>query len=96
MKKQKQVKKKIEKPKPVKQIKRIKSVERIPTGIQNFDELIEGGFEKYSTNLLVGGSGSGKSIFAAQFLIDGIKKKERCLYITFEEKKQEKKEAVEA
>jgi len=62
---------------------------RIPTGITNFDSLIEGGFEKDSTNLLVGSSGAGKSIFAVQFLIEGIKKGEKCLYITFEEKKQE-------
>jgi len=62
---------------------------RVPTGIPNFDGLVEGGFEKNSTNLVVGGSGSGKTIFAVQFLINGIKKGEKCLYITFEEKKDE-------
>jgi len=62
---------------------------RIPTGIKNFDDLIEGGFDKNSTNLLVGGSGSGKTIFATQFIMTGIKKGESCLYITFEEKKDE-------
>ncbi len=60
---------------------------RVPTGISNFDSLIEGGFEKNSTNLVVGGSGSGKTIFSTQFLIEGLKKGENCLYITFEEKK---------
>lgn len=64
-------------------------VERVPTGIKNFDCLIEGGFEKNSINLLVGGSGSGKTILAVQFLIEGIKKGENCLYVTFEEKKEE-------
>ena len=62
--------------------------ERVPTGIPNFDGLIQGGFEKNSTNLIVGNSGSGKSIFSMQFLIEGIKKGENCLYITFEEKKK--------
>lgn len=60
---------------------------RIPTGIANFDSLIEGGFEKDSINLLVGDSGSGKTIFAMQFLIQGLSKGESCLYVTFEEKK---------
>jgi circadian clock protein KaiC len=63
--------------------------ERIATGIKNFDSLIEGGFEKNSTNLIVGSSGSGKSIFAVQFLIEGMEKGETCLYITFEEGKDE-------
>jgi circadian clock protein KaiC len=66
-----------------------RKIERVPTGIKNFDSLIEGGMEKNSTNLIVGGSGSGKSIFAVQFLMEGIKKGESCLYITFEEKKKE-------
>ena len=66
-----------------------KKLKRIPTGIKNFDSLVEGGFEENSTNLIVGCSGSGKSIFATQFLVKGIKKGETCLYVTFEEKKEE-------
>jgi len=66
-----------------------KKLERIPTGIKSFDSIIEGGFWKNSTNLLVGSSGAGKSIFAVEFLINGIKKGERALYVTFEEKKSE-------
>ncbi len=62
---------------------------KVSTGIQNFDSLIDGGFEKNSTNLVVGGAGSGKSIFATQFIIGGMKKGEKCLYITFEEKKEQ-------
>jgi circadian clock protein KaiC len=60
---------------------------RSPTYIKNFDKLVEGGFKKNSTNLLVGGAGSGKSIFATQFLVGGMKNGEKCLYVTFEEKK---------
>lgn len=63
--------------------------ERVATGIKNFDSLIEGGFERNSTNLIVGSSGSGKSIFTVEFLIEGMKKGEKCLYITFEEGKKE-------
>ena len=62
---------------------------RIKTGIKYFDDLIEGGFKKDSTNMVVGGSGSGKSILATQFLIEGMKKGENCLYVTFEENKKQ-------
>lgn len=63
--------------------------DRIPSGIKNLDPLIKGGFEKNSINLIVAGSGSGKTIFCMEFLLEGIKKGENCLYITFEEKKEE-------
>src|SRR3989344_1361746 len=62
---------------------------RAYTNIPNFDRLIGGGFEKDTANLLVGGSGSGKTIFAMQFLVEAMKKGERCLYVTFEEKKEQ-------
>ncbi len=62
--------------------------ERITTGIPNFDRLIGGGFDKNSINVIVGGAGSGKSIFATQFLVQGIKNGEKTLYVTFEEKKE--------
>jgi circadian clock protein KaiC len=61
--------------------------ERIKTGIKNFDRLIEGGLVKNTTNLVVAGSGGGKSIFATQFLMEGMKEGEHCLYISFEEKR---------
>jgi len=67
----------------------IKKLPRAGTGIHGFDKLIEGGFERESINLVVGGSGSGKSIFAIQFLMEGIRKGETVLYVTFEEKKIE-------
>ncbi|MFO8016000.1 MAG: ATPase domain-containing protein [Candidatus Woesearchaeota archaeon] len=66
-----------------------KKEERIPTYIKNFDKLIQGGFKPQSINLVVGGAGTGKTIFAIQFLIEGIiNKGETGIYITFEEKKE--------
>ncbi len=62
---------------------------KVKTGIINLDDLTEGGFEKNSTNLIVGGAGSGKTILAMQFLAEGLKKGEKCLYVTFEEKKEQ-------
>ena len=75
--------------KPSKQPEKKGVREKISSGIPNFDKLIEGGFGKNSANVIVGGSGSGKTIFAAQFLVDGMKKGEKCLYVTFEEKKEQ-------
>jgi len=60
---------------------------RISSGISGFNSLIESGFEKNSVNLIVGGSGSGKTIFAMHFLVEGISKGENVLYVTFEEKR---------
>ena len=62
-------------------------IERVPTGIPGFDDMVCGGFERGSTVLLVGGSGSGKTKFAMQYLIDGaVKYGEKGIYISFEEK----------
>jgi len=60
---------------------------RISSGIKNLDELTEGGFETKSSNLIIGKSGSGKSIFAMQFLIEGLRRGENVLYVSLEEKK---------
>lgn len=62
-------------------------IDRIPTGIPGLDKLIDGGFKAGSINLVCGGAGSGKTTFAVQFLIEGIKRGEAGIYITFEEKK---------
>src|SRR3989344_5633832 len=64
-------------------------IKRVPTGVSRLDPLIEGGFENGSTNLLIGSSGTGKSIFATQFLKAGMDNGEKCLYVTFEERKKE-------
>ena len=63
-------------------------LERIPTGIPGLDRLIEGGLVRRSTNLIAGGTGTGKTIFGIQFLVEGVKHKEPGIYITFEEKKK--------
>jgi circadian clock protein KaiC len=67
------MKKKINK---VKKSSKIHYIDRVPTAIPGFDNLIEGGVEKNSVNLVVGTSGGGKTIFAMQFLMGGMKKKE--------------------
>ncbi len=63
------------------------AIKRIPTGIPNLDPLIKGGFKRNSVNLVAGGAGAGKSIFAMQFIVEGLKHNEPGIFVTFEEKK---------
>lgn len=81
--------KKIRKKISSEKIKKKTGNKRIPTGIPGLDKLISNGFEDGSINLVVGGEGSGKTILAMQFLIEGIKMGENVLYITFEESRKE-------
>jgi circadian clock protein KaiC len=56
------------------------------TGIAGFDEVTGGGLPKGRTTLLVGGPGSGKTIFSVQFLAYGAKVcKEPGIFVAFEE-----------
>ena len=64
-----------------------KKEERLNSGISGFDEICGGGVPARSVSLVVGDSGSGKTIFSTQFLIGGLEKGESCLFVTFEEKK---------
>ena len=48
--------------------------ERCPTGIEGLDKLIEGGFPRGRTILVSGKCGTGKTIFASQFLYNGAAK----------------------
>lgn len=59
--------------------------EKIMTGIDGLDILLEGGVPEKHTVLLAGTSGSGKSILSMQFLLAGADKGEPGLYLTFEE-----------
>jgi len=67
------------------------AMERVPTGIKGLDELLKGGFPKGRCILIVGGPGSGKTIFAMQFLKAGAEAGERGLYITLDENPEQVK-----
>jgi len=63
--------------------------ENIVTGIQGLDELIGGGIPKERVILVIGGPGTGKTIFAAQFLYKGIKDhKENGIFVSLDEAKE--------
>jgi KaiC/GvpD/RAD55 family RecA-like ATPase len=62
-------------------------MERVPTGVNGLDELIEGGFPRGRTILLSGGCGTGKTIFSLQFLYKGvIEYNEPGIYVTIDER----------
>ncbi len=60
-------------------------MERVPTGISGLDLILNGGYFRNSSYLVMGDVGTGKTIFSIQWLLDGIKKGEKCLYITLAE-----------
>jgi circadian clock protein KaiC len=59
--------------------------ERVATGISGLDALIEGGLPKGRSILVTGEPGTGKTIFALQFLVEGLKRGERGIYVTADE-----------
>ena len=58
---------------------------RVTTGIAGLDPLIEGGFPKGRSILVTGEPGTGKSMFALQFLVDGLRRNEKCIFVTADE-----------
>lgn len=60
-------------------------IERVSSGISGFDNYLQGGFPKGFSVFLSGPPGAGKSIFGLQFLWDGLKKGEKCIYLSLEQ-----------
>ncbi|MBE9216861.1 circadian clock protein KaiC [Plectonema cf. radiosum LEGE 06105] len=63
----------------------VESIEKLATGIPGFDLVSEGGLPVGRTTLVVGSAGSGKTIFSCQFLVEGIKRGETGVFVSFEE-----------
>jgi circadian clock protein KaiC len=62
------------------------ALERVRTGVHAFDELVMGGLPRGRTTVVGGTPGSGKTIFATQFLAHGIAHYgENGVLVTFEE-----------
>jgi circadian clock protein KaiC len=58
---------------------------KTPTGITGFDAMTGGGVPRARTTLVIGGPGSGKTIFGLQFLAEGVKSSEPGIFVAFEE-----------
>lgn len=62
------------------------SLKKTPTGMEGFDEITGGGLPLGRTSIIMGGPGSGKTVFALQTLINGARLRgERGIFIAFEE-----------
>ena len=61
------------------------AVEKLRTGISSLDIIAKGGLPKNRTTLISGTAGSGKTVFAVQFLAAGIEQGEPGVFVTFEE-----------
>jgi len=61
---------------------------KVSSGITGLDEIIDGGFSKNNLIALSGSTGSGRTTFATQFLVNGfLQGKEPGLYLSFDEPK---------
>src|ERR1700738_3847110 len=63
--------------------------EKAKTGIWVLDTILPGGFSRGHVFLVEGAPGTGKTTIALQFLMEGAKAGEKCLYITLSETEQE-------
>ncbi len=56
-------------------------MKRCPTGIRELDELLGGGLPPGDI-LLIGPPGCGKTTFCTQFIAEGLRRDEPCIYVT--------------
>jgi KaiC domain protein len=60
-------------------------MERLSTGIEGLDRMLDGGIPKGHIVTVVGAYGTGKTTLALQFIYAGLKNGENCIYISFDE-----------
>lgn len=55
---------------------------RLPSGVRNLDAILKGGLPGPYTYLVQGEPGTGKTTFALQFLLEGLRRGERVVFVT--------------
>ena len=68
--------------------------ERVSTGSIGLDDILGGGFDADRVYLIEGRPGTGKTTLALQFLLEGMRRGERCLYVTLSESERELRAVV--
>ncbi|MDB6018033.1 MAG: putative circadian clock protein KaiC [Pedosphaera sp.] len=58
---------------------------KLATGISGFDDITGGGLPQGRTSLVMGGPGTGKTVFAMQSLVTGVQRGEPGILVTFQE-----------
>lgn len=61
----------------------------VPSGVPGLDDILQGGYSASRAHLVEGRPGCGKTTIGLQFLMSGVERGERCLYITLSESKRE-------
>jgi circadian clock protein KaiC len=61
------------------------ATERLSTGVQGLDQMLDGGLWRGTTTLLAGPSGGGKTTMGLQFAFEGARRGESTLYMSFQE-----------
>src|SRR5215210_278014 len=75
---------------PANRNKQVKLLPKCPTGIEGLDEITGGGLPKGRPTLVAGAAGCGKTLFAMEFLINGITLyDEPGVFVAFEESAEE-------
>ena len=67
----------------------VRDSEIITSGIKGLDDILKGGLPECCLYMISGTPGSGKTTLAIQFLLEGVKNGESCLYITLSESRNE-------
>jgi circadian clock protein KaiC len=71
---------------PAKKKPTLRRMPKVVTGIAGFDELSRGGLPRNRTTLVIGGPGTGKTVFALQTLINAARVHQRTgIFVAFEE-----------
>ena len=60
--------------------------DRVSTGIPILDKMLGGGLLRGRTYLITGETGVGKTILSLQFLLEGLRNGERCIYVSLDER----------
>ena len=60
-------------------------MERVKTGVDGLDAMLNGGLLPARPYIISGPTGSGKTILAMQFLLEGLTRREPCLLVTLDE-----------
>ena len=61
----------------------------LATGISGLDDILRGGFPRECVYMVAGAPGAGKTTLALQFLLEGVRAGESCLYVTLSETRSE-------
>ena len=69
---------------------------RICTGVTGLDAILNGGFPANHLYLVEGNPGTGKTTMALQYLLEGLRRGEKVLYVTLSETEEELRVVAES